>query len=72
MLKPKNKIVDYDGNGLRFEQNGENRPHVQDVGDGEFHLYGLKNGTVRINKEDVDDLILLLQEVKAHEYTIDY
>lgn len=72
MLKPKNKIVDYDGNGLRFEQNGENRPHVQDVRDGEFHLYGLKNGTVRINKEDVDDLILLLQEVKAHGYKIDY
>ncbi|MFV1457492.1 hypothetical protein [Bacillus mycoides] len=72
MLKPKNKIVDYDGNGLRFEQNGGDRPRVQDVEDGEFHIYGLKNGTVNIHKEDVDDLILLLQEVKAHGYKIDY
>lgn len=72
MMKPKNKIVDYGGNGLTFEQNGDNRPRVQDIEDGEFHVYGLKNGTAVIHKEDVDDLILLLQEVKAHGYKIDY
>lgn len=72
MLKPKNKIIDYGGKGLKFEQNGDNRPRVLDIGDGEFAVSGLYAGNCVVCKEDVDDLILLLQEVKAHGYKIDY
>lgn len=68
----KNKVVDFGGNGLQFESNGENRPKVQDIEDGDFSLSNLKLGTVGIHKDDIDDLIILLQEVKYHGYKIDY
>ncbi|WP_353053434.1 hypothetical protein [Bacillus thuringiensis] len=42
MIKPKNKVIDYGGNGLKFEMNSEERPCIQDIGNGEFTINGLK------------------------------
>lgn len=71
MIKPNNKVVTYGRNGLMFDKAGDKRPSVQDTGDGEFILYGV-DGYKVIHKDDIDDLIILLQEVKAHGYKIDY
>lgn len=72
MANPNNKVIDYGGNGLRFEVDGYERPRIQDTGDGEFSIHDLIGGSAFINKDDIDDLIILLQEVKAHGYKIDY
>ena len=71
MLKNKNKVVEYGGNGLKFNEDGDSRPRIQDIDDDLFSLYH-KRGSAFIHKDDIDDLIILLQEVKAHNYKIDY
>ena len=68
----KNKVIDYGGNGLKFEINGDDRPRIQDLDDDQFAIYGLEEGNAYIHKNDIDDLIILLQELKAHNYKIDY
>lgn len=60
----KDKVIDYGGNGLQFEENGENRPRVQDLENGEFVISGLVDGNAYLNKEDIDDLIILLKKLK--------
>lgn len=72
MIQPKNKVVDYDGIGLMFENNGFDRPRIQDTGNKEFMVHGLKQDIVVLHADEIDDLIILLQEVKAHGYKIDY
>jgi hypothetical protein len=64
-------VTNYGGNGLRFEVNGEDRPRIQDVDDGEFMIHHSQGSTI-IHKKDIDDLIILLKKVKAHGYKIDY
>lgn len=71
MIKPENKVIEFGGNGLKFEQNSEDRPCIQEIDEGEFAIY-TNDGTKYIQKNDIDDLIILLQEVKAHGYKIDY
>ena len=64
------KTVSYGGNGLCFDVNKEVRPSVQDVGDDEFYLY-LEEGNVIIDKDEINDVITLLTEVKRRGYSID-
>lgn len=70
MIKSANKVIEFGGNGLKFEENSEDRPCIQEIDEGEFAIY-TNDGIKYINKEDIDDLIIL-QEVKAHGYKIDY
>lgn len=71
MERNTDKVIEYGKNGLQFESNGGSRPRVHDIGDGEFYVYDLVNGSAYLDKEDIDDLIILLQEVKAKSYKID-
>ncbi|MGM9986371.1 MAG: hypothetical protein ACI35O_03990 [Bacillaceae bacterium] len=72
MKSDKNKVIDFGGNGLQFEQDAMNRPRLQDLDGGEFVISNVGSGHIYFKKEDVDDLIILLKEVKAHDYKIDY
>lgn len=71
MNNPENNIIEYGGNGLKFERNDNDRPHIQDNDDGDFTVFTADN-TFVIHKDFIDDVIILLQEVKAHNYKIDY
>ena len=72
-MKLENKVVAYGGNGLQFEYEGGDRPRIDVDGEGEYTIYGLSSDmVVNFNKQNIDDLIILLQEVKAHNYLLDY
>jgi hypothetical protein len=71
MKKDRENFVTYfGGNGLCFEVDAENRPKIQDIGDGQFMLYH-REGITCIHKNDINDLIILLKEIKEHGYKID-
>jgi hypothetical protein len=57
----------YSANGLRFK--GNNRPVVREVGKNEYMIH-VDGRHLVIDKENIDDLILLLEEVKVRNYKI--
>jgi hypothetical protein len=71
MAKDKDFVIDFGGNGLMFKENGEERPKIQELEDELFYIGNLTHGNAYIHKDDIHDIIILLQEVKAHGYKID-
>ncbi|MEM5009285.1 hypothetical protein WKH57_01060 [Niallia taxi] len=62
--------IEKSGNMLKFRSSGDWRPRIQDLGDGVFNIYELENGSAVIRKDDIEDLIVLLQAVRDHGYQI--
>lgn len=59
-----NFIKGYDGNKLVFRENGVNRPLLQDYDEDEYTISNLSNGAIFLDRKDIDDLIILLEEIK--------
>ena len=71
MIKPENKVIEFGGDGLKFEIDSGNRPCIQEVDKGEFVIY-TNGGTKHIHRDEIDDLIILLQEVKLNGYKLNF
>lgn len=70
--------IDRQAGTLEFEKDRMNRVRLHDVQDiaqpGEtnhFHIFGLKNGSIHLSKDDIDDLVLILQEVQRRGYKVE-
>ncbi|MEH7116164.1 hypothetical protein V7128_01895 [Neobacillus vireti] len=59
------------GGTIKFIEDGEDRSRIHDIDDGEFLLCTESVGNIFINKDDIDELIILLTAVKENGYKID-
>ncbi|WP_282156257.1 hypothetical protein [Cytobacillus gottheilii] len=67
-MKPNNKVKS--ANGLRFEEGGDYRPVLRSLKNGEFMIHSGSRHLV-INRKDIEDLSLLLREVKDRDFIIE-
>jgi hypothetical protein len=58
------------GGTIKFIEDGEERSRIHDIDDEEFLLCTESVGNIFINKDDIDELIILLTAVKENGYKI--